>query len=446
MSKMKTLAVVIADDYRRADSSALSQERARAALPFAGKYRIIDFALSNCANSGILTIGIAVQHNPCSLSDHVRAGQPWDLDRSFSGGVTLLQPYQRKVDSLEWYRGTADAIYQNLDFILDRGADTLLVSSSDCVHQMDYTSLLHHHRQSQADATICAVDGPVENASWSGTLTTDSNGRVMASPEGAFEPLNTLASIDVYAFQTDALAERLAEDAQLPDSDHDLGKDVLPRMLAMGDRIYAYRFAGYWADVSTVQAYWEANMALLAPDRLLNLSDSQWNIHTRGEKRPPTNIFPGAAVFNSLISDGCVIEGQVENSVLSPGVRIGANAVVRDSVVLNDCQVGAGAVVERAVLDENVIVGLGSYIGFGLDYAPDHRQLGHINNNLTFVGPNTHLPAGLWVSRECVIDGDLGEDDFSVDLIVSSRHADLQLHNSVFIDPQCVLATAPALC
>jgi glucose-1-phosphate adenylyltransferase len=446
VSEMNTLAIVIADDYRRENSSALSQERATAALPFAGKYRVIDFALSNCANSGILTIGIAVQHNPGSLSDHVRAGQPWDLDRSFSGGITLLQPYQYKADSLEWYRGTADAIYQNLDFILDHGADTLLVSSSDYIHQMDYRSLLHHHHQSQADATICAVDVPVEKASWAGTLTTDSNGRVVKSQEGAFGSLSTLTPINVYVFQTDVLVQRLTQDAQLPDSDHDLGKDVLPRMLAMGDRLYAYRFTGYWADVGTVQAYWEANMDFLSPDPLLNLSDSQWHILTRSEKRPPTNIFPGAAVFNSLISDGCVIKGQVENSVLSPGVRVGANAVVRDSVVLNDCRIGAGAVVERAILDENVAVGPGSYIGFGLDYASDHRPPRHTDNSLTFVGPNTHLPAGLWVSRECIIDGDLAEDDFSADLIVSSRHADLQLSNSVFIDPDCVLATAPALC
>jgi glucose-1-phosphate adenylyltransferase len=286
----------------------------------------------------------------------------------------------------------------------------------------------------------------VAKASSASTLTTDSNGRVVRSQEGAFGSPSTLAPINVYVFQIHVLVERLTQDAQLPGSDHDLGKDVLPRMLALGDRLYAYRFSGYWADVGTVQAYWEANMDFLSPDPLLNLSDPQWNILTRSEKRPPTNFFPGAAVFNSLISDGCVIKGQVENSVLSPGVRVGANAVVRDSVVLHDCKIGAGAVVERAILDENVVVGLGSYIGFGLDYASDHRLPGHTNSNLTFVGPNTHLPAGLWVSRECIIDGDLAEDDFSADLIVSSRHADLQLSNSVFIDPNCVLATAPALC
>lgn len=430
---MDTLAVIMAGDRGRR-LSVLSQQRAKAAVPFAGKYRIIDFALSNCANSGILSVGILVQYQPHSLNDHIRTGQPWDLNRRLTGGVTLLQPYQRHSGSLDWYRGTADALYQNLDFILEHQADTVLVLSSDCVYKMDYTPLLHYHQQHQADATICAIDAPLSQASQPGILTTDGNSRAVTFRNKPSRSLNSLACMGIYVFQTDVLMQRLNQDAQQLDSDHDLGKNVLPRMLALGDQIHIYRFEGRWADVQTVQTYWQANMDLLSPDPSLNLLDSQWSIHTRSEKRPPANICSGAAVSNSLINDGCIIKGRVESSILSPGVHVGIDAVVRDSVVLNDCKIGAGAVVERAILDKNVVIGKGSYIGFDLDYVSDHYPPGKTDNGLTLVGKNTRLPAGLWVSRECVIDSDLTESDFATDFVVSSRHADLQRRNNVFVD------------
>jgi len=338
---MKTRAIVMAGG-RGTRLSILSQKRVKPAVPFAGKYRIIDFVLSNCVNSGIFDVGILTQYRPHSLHDHIRAGRPWDLDRELSGGVTLLQPYERESGALDWYQGTADAVYQNLNFVRRHETDTVLILSGDHVYKMDYNPLLRYHEETQADVTICVIDVPLEETFRFGLLVTDEEGRVIEFQEKPLKPRSTLASMGVYVFRTKVLTQRLSEDARLPGSTHDFGEDVLPRMLALGDRLYAYPFEGYWVDVGTVQAYWEANMDLLLADPPLHLSDRKWVIHTRSEERPPVNIRTGAAVSHSLITDGCVIEGRVEYSVLSPGVRVGAGAVVRDSIILTDCRIEPG--------------------------------------------------------------------------------------------------------
>jgi glucose-1-phosphate adenylyltransferase len=408
--------------------SILSQKRVKPAVPFAGKYRLIDFVLSNCVNSGVFTVGILTQYRPHSLHDHIRAGRPWDLDRELTGGVTLLQPFQRDTGSPDWYQGTADAVYQNLNFILRQNTDTVLVLGGDHVYKMDYNSLLRFHQEKQADATVCVVDVPLEETSRFGILVTSEDGRVIEFQEKPRKPRSTLASMGFYVFQTEALAQRLTEDARLPDSTHDFGKDVLPRMLAQGDRLYAYPFKGYWVDVGTVQAYWEANMDLLLADPPLNLTDRRWIIHTRSEERPPVNIRIGAAVAHSLITDGCVIEGRVEYSVLSPGVRVRAGAVVRDSIILTDCDIGAGATVDRAILDKNVAVGDGALIGSGMDYTLNHLDPS-LSTGVTLVGKNTCLPAGLRVGRNCVIYSDLTEDDFLTDFTASGTNVGFRPSN-----------------
>ena len=408
--------------------SILSQKRVKPAVPFAGKYRIVDFVLSNCVNSGIFTVGILTQYRPHSLNDHIRAGRPWDLDRELTGGVTLLQPFQRDAGSPDWYHSTADAVHQNVNFVLRQKTDTVLVLSGDHVYKMDYNPLLHYHREKQADATVCVIDVPLEEASRFGILVTDDDGRVVEFQEKPRKPRSTLASMGIYVFQSEALAQRLTEDARLSDSTHDFGKDVLPRMLTLGDRLYAYPFTGYWMDVGTVQAYWEANMDLLLADQPLNLMDRNWVIHTRSEERPPVNIRIGATVAHSLITDGCIIEGRVEYSVLSPGVRVRAGAVIRDSIILTDCEIGTGATVDRTILDKNVVVGEGAQIGFGIDYTPNH--LDHsLSTGITLVGKNSRLPAGLRVGRNCVIYSDLTEDDFPSDFIASGLDVGFQPPN-----------------
>jgi len=420
-STMKTRAIVMAGG-RGTRLSILSQKRVKPAVPFAGKYRIIDFVLSNCVNSGIFDVGILTQYRPHSLNDHIRAGRPWDLDRELSGGVTLLQPYERERGALDWYQGTADAVYQNLNFVRRYETDTVLILSGDHVYKMDYNPLLRYHEETQADVTICAIDVPLEEASRFGLLVTDEEERVLEFQEKPLKPRTTLASMGIYVFRTEVLAQRLSEDTRLPDSTHDFGEDVLPHMLALGDRLYAYPFEGYWVDVGTVQAYWEANMDLLLADPPLQLLDRKWVIHTRSEERPPVNIRTGATVSHSLITDGCVIEGRVEYSVLSPGVRVGAGAVVRDSIILTDCRIEPGAIVDRAIVDKNVVVGEGAHIGFGTDYTANRLDPQGLNTGITLVGKNTCLPAGLRVGRNCVIYSDLIQEDFVTDFVASGQN------------------------
>jgi glucose-1-phosphate adenylyltransferase len=344
--------------------------------------------------TSIFSIGILTQYWPSVLDQHVRAGRPWDLDRELSGGIRLLPPYQKNAGFADWYHGTADAVYQNLDFIRHHKPDTVVVLLGDYIYKMDYGPLLHCHQQHAADVTICTHGTPPVNASGFGVPVTDDSGRVVEFQEKPRKPHSNAAFTGIYVFQTDALVQRLIQDAGLPDSTHDLCRDVLPSMLALGDRVYAYPFAGYWTGANTVQAYWEANMALLLSDPPLDLSVSHWVIRTRSEERAPAHIRPGGVVSNSLITDGCDIAGQVEHSVLSPGVRVGPGAVVRDSIVFCDCEIGSGAIVARAILDENVIVGENVQIGLGEECTLDRAYPIGQNTGITMVGIGAHLPAG----------------------------------------------------
>ncbi len=395
--------------------SILSQKRAKPAVPFAGKYRIIDFTLSNCVNSGIYTVGVLTQYRPRSLNDHIRNGRPWDLDR-MTGGVTLLQPYLGRSDS-DWYQGTADAIRQNFDFVRRPRPENALILAGDHVYKMDYDLLINFHREHEADCTIATQRVTLEEATRMGVMSVDEDYQVVEFQEKPGQPKGTLASMGIYVFDLDVLGEVLSQDSADPESDRDFGKNVIPRLLESGARVYAFPFKGYWVDVGTIQAYWEAHMDLLADSPSLDLLDRDWIVHTRSEERPPVNIRTGATVSHSLITDGCVIEGTVEYSVLSPGVRIERGAVVRYSILLTDTVVRAGAMVDRCIIDKQVVVGPGTHVGWGSDYTIN--PLGNLTTGITLVGKNARLPTGLRVGRNCVLVGDLQENDFLSETVPS---------------------------
>jgi len=395
--------------------SILSQKRAKPAVPFAGKYRIIDFTLSNCVNSGIYQVGIATQYRPRSLHDHIHSGRPWDLDRA-TGGVTLLQPYLGRSGS-DWYQGTADAVYQNFDFVRRPRPENVLILAGDHVYKLDYDLLINFHREHNAECTVAVRRVPLDDASRFGVMEVNEVDRITQFDEKPRAPKSTLVSMGIYVFQLDALRQALQDDLEDPSSERDFGKDIIPRMLAQGKRLYAYPYDGYWVDVGTVYAYWEAHMELLSDAPPLNLIDRDWIIHTRSEERPPVNIRTGATVSHSLITDGCVIEGSVEFSVLSPGVRVQRGGVVRHSIVMTDTVIEAGAVVDRCIVDKQVKVGKGAYLGWGKDYSIN--TLGNLSTGITLVGKNTQLPPDLRVGRNCILVSDLEEDDFTSQTVAS---------------------------
>ncbi len=424
---MHTLAMILAGGAG-SRLSVLTQKRTKPAVPFAGKYRIIDFTLSNCANSGIFTAGICTQYRPRSLNDHIRSGRPWDLDRA-AGGVTLLQPYVDRQGS-DWYQGTADAIYQNLDFIHHYHPDVVLVLAGDHIYKMDYDVMITFHLEHGADLTVATLRVPPDETHRFGVLETDGEHRVRGFAEKPAQPRGTLASMGIYVFNADVLREALKADHVCAGSCHDFGGDIIPQMIETY-LVYAFPHHGYWVDVGTIEAYWQAHMDLLGNHPPLDLLDREWVIHTRSEERPPVNIRSGATVARSLITDGCTIEGTVEHSVLSPGVVVQQGALVRHSVVMTDAVIEQGAVVDHAILDKRVHVGTGSQIGWSSDPSPDTTDSEHaagpainvrgrttnvrgrtINvRGITVVGKNTPIPPHVRIGRNCTIAADLARDD-----------------------------------
>jgi len=404
--------------------SLLSQKRAKPAVPFAGKYRIIDFALSNCVNSGIVDVAVLTQYRPHSLHDHIGIGKPWDLDRQ-QGGIRLLQPYIGRKES-DWYQGTADAVYQNLDFIMESRCDYVLILAGDHIYRMDYGPMIAFHQQRGADVTLGAVVVPLQEGYRFGILETDAEGRVLSFEEKPKEPRGTLGSMGIYVFDRDTLASVLIEDARAaetggPPTQHDFGRNIIPTMVARSERVYAYPFTGYWQDVGTVHSYWETHMELLGDRPAFDLYDPSWVIHTRSEERPPARIGSRAQIVKSLISHGCIIKGQVEHSVLSPGVVVEEGAVVRDSIVLFDTVIGAGSVIDQAILDKEVVVGKHCQIGYGDDMTPNRLETSRLNSGITLIGKRTHLPDNLKVGHNCKIGTDLRPEDFASDTLASGE-------------------------
>lgn len=388
--------------------SVLSQQRAKPAVPFAGKYRIIDFTLSNCVNSGIYSVAVLTQYLPHSLNDHIGSGKPWDLDR-MRGGVRLLQPYQGR-DSGDWYRGTADAVYQNLPFLEDLRSDVMLVLSGDHIYKMDYRQMVQFHEERRADATVAVMEVPITEAHRFGTMITAPDGRVIEFDEKPKHPRSNLISMGVYVFERDLLARRLEEDAVLR-TERDFGRNVIPRMVEL-DRVYAYRFQGYWQDVGTIRSYWESNLQLLDDPPPFNLYDPHWVIHTRSEERPPARLGEQARVIRSLISHGCIIDGTVERSVLSPGVVVERGAYVRDSILMTDTVVGRDARIERCILDKRVQVGAGAVLGVGDPSIPNQREPTRLDSGITVIGKGARVPPGIRVGCNVKIAPGVLESDF----------------------------------
>ena len=387
----------------------LSEKRAKPSVPFGGKYRIIDFTISNCVNSHIFDVAILTQYQPHSLNEHIGIGKPWDLDRA-RGGVRLLQPYQAR-GSQGWYRGTADAVYQNVDYLLHGDADLALILSGDHIYKMNYQDMIAYHEEKGADLTVAVMNVPLDETDRFGIMTTNKNGRITEFHE---KPKNrdkgTLASMGIYIFNVDRLIDRLNEGHER-EANLDFGKHVIPGMIEQ-DKVYAYQFEGYWVDVGTVEAYWSTSLALCDPDSPLNLWDTSWLIRTRSQERPPVKCSAQGQVVNSLVSNGCTIHGRVERSVLSPGVYVSPGAVVRESVIMNDIWIGPGAVVERAVVDKQVVIGPGVHLGSGDDMSPNHQMPDKLDTGITVVGKSAHIAGGMTIGRNVLIQADVEERDF----------------------------------
>src|SRR5207342_2381989 len=410
----RTMAVILAGGEGER-LSILSQERAKPAVPFSGKYRIIDFTLSNCVNSDIDDVVVLTQYNPRSLNDHIGLGRPWDLDRN-RGGVKLLQPYIERGKVAEWYRGTADAVLRNINVIEHDTADIVLVLAGDHIYKMDYQPFVAAHRRHRADVTIAVRRVPLAEATRMGILALDENDRVTEWQEKPKQPKSDLASMGVYVFSKKTLRRWLSEDRV------DFGANVIPAMLDAGARVFGYRYNGYWQDVGTIQSFWETNMALLDDNPELDLYDKDWVIHTRSEERAPAKVGPTAQVHKSLISHGCVISGTGVNSVLSPGVRVDVGAVVRDSIVMFDSVLRAGAVVDRAILDKEVVVGQGAIVGEGpYDGPPNKQEPGRLNTGITVVGKQSIVPRGTRLGRNVKIGAGVRSSDFTKRVVPSGE-------------------------
>lgn len=388
--------------------SVLTARRSEAALPFAGKYRIIDFSLSNCVNSDIFDVAVLTQYQPRSLNEHIGVGRPWDLDRT-TGGVRLLQPYQStRGERGAWQEGTADALRFNLD--IARHAEDVLVLAGDHIYKMDYRPMLRLHHECRADLTLAVRTVPAFETYRYGMVAVDPDGRVVDFEEKPRRTTSTLASMGVYIFKRTALLECLADVAGR--KAHDLGKDIIPALVRSA-QVHAYRFHGYWADVGTVQAYYEANMALLAETPALDLYDPARPIYTRSEERPAVFLGAEARAQGNLLCDGCRIEGTVIRSIISPGVYVAPGATVRDSIVMTDAVIAAGAEVDRAILDKRVQVGAGAKVGWGEDNTPNARWPERLNTGLTLVGKDAAIPAGCTVGRNVVIHPKVAAKDFA---------------------------------
>lgn len=344
---------------------ALTAHVAKPAVSFGGKYKIIDFVLSNCTNSGLDTVGVLTQYKPLDLNAHIGNGAPWDLDVR-RGGISLLPPYMRKT-SAQWYHGTANAVYQNLEYLEQYQPEYVLILSGDHIYKMDYSDMLIHHKKKGAELTVAVIDVPKEEAKRFGILNINGDRRILDFEEKPRQPKSTLASMGVYIFNYDVLKRVLKEDEQKEKSAHDFGKNIIPSMLESGISLYAYPFAGYWKDIGTPESIWQANMDLLSPENPLELYGNDWQIYTRPNDLPPHYISYDAKVEQSIISQGCTIHGTVKRSVLFPGVTVEKDAIVEDSVVMSDCVISSFSHVKKAIVCEQIKIQPGICVGNGTE-------------------------------------------------------------------------------
>lgn len=403
----KVLAVILAGGEGRR-LSVLTEKRAKPAVPFGGKYRIIDFTLSNCVNSGINKVAVIPQYNPRSLARHIGVGKAWDLDRTI-GGITLLHPYISTNGEMHWYEGTASAVYHNLRFIKDSRAEQVLVLSGDHVYTMHYEHMIDFHRRQRADITIAVTEVPWSEATRFGIVTLDSEGRVVAFEEKPQQPKSNLASMGIYAFEMEILCQVL-KDAHWRGL-RDFGSQVIPEAVNK-HKVYGYKYQGYWRDVGTIEAYWQSNMDLVVDLPPFNLYEPESMIRTTFIDMPPVKLGPRAQVTRSLVTNGCIINGRVFSSVLSPRVYVEEGAQVIDSIIFDDTFIARDAIVHRCIIDKECRIGEGCHIGYGDDYTSNKEEPDVLNCGITVVGKGARLPPGLKVGRNCKIDSEVTERDF----------------------------------
>ncbi len=394
----------------------LTSKVAKPAVAFGGKYRIIDFPLSNCINSGVDTVGVLTQYQPLRLNTHIGIGIPWDLDRNI-GGVTVLPPYEKSSNS-EWYTGTANAIYQNLEYMESYNPEYVLILSGDHIYKMDYEVMLDFHKANNAEVTIAVMPVPIEEASRFGIMIADENHRITEFEEKPEHPRSNLASMGIYIFNWKTLKEALIAMADQPALD--FGKHVIPYCHEKGAPLYAYEFTGYWKDVGTLRSYWEANMELIDIVPEFNLYEEYWKIYTKSEIQPPDYIAGDSVVERSIIGEGSDIYGEVYNSVIGCGVTIGKGTVIRDSIIMNQTQIGEGCEINKAIIAENVVVGNQVKLGVGEETENDTAP--HIyNHGLVTIGEKSVIPDGISVGKNSVISGVTAAADYEDSQLASGK-------------------------
>lgn len=387
----------------------LTQTTAKPAVPYGGKFRIIDFPLSNCINSGIDTVGVFTQYQPLELNAHIGIGKPWDLDRN-NGGVTILSPYL-KADSGEWFKGTANAVYQNIHYIDKLSPKYVIILSGDHIYKMDYAKMLEAHKKNEADATISVFEVPIEEASRFGIMNTDETNKIYEFEEKPKHPKNNLASMGVYIFTWDILRKYLVRDNKDPNSDNDFGKNIIPLMLSEGCNMYAYEFAGYWKDVGTIQAYWESNMDLIERVPDFNLFEREWKIFTTNPVKPAHFIGLTGSAKKSIIAEGCLIYGTVKNSVIFPGVYVAEGAVIEDSIIMSNTVIKENVHIKKSILCENVIVGENAKVGYG-ELVVNEDKPAIYYSGISVIGESSHVPENAELGQNVVIDRDVSNEDY----------------------------------
>lgn len=380
----------------------LTRKIAKPAVPYGGKYRIIDFPLSNCANSGIDAVGVLTQYQPLVLNEYIGSGKPWDLD-SMNGGVQVLSPYQRSRGA-DWYKGTANAIYQNMNYIERYNPDYVIILSGDHIYKMDYSKMVAYHKENEADCSIAVIDVPISEASRFGILNTNPDNTIYEFDEKPKVPKSTKASMGIYVFNWSKLKKYLIEDANDSKSSNDFGKDILPKMLEAGEKMVAYNFSGYWKDVGTIESLWEANIDLLDPKVTLDLSDESWKIYSNNPVMPPQYIADGARVQNSLVADGCNIYGTVDLSVVFAGAYIGSGAVIKDSIIMPGARIEEGAVIQYAIISENTVIGKNAIIGERPENTKEKEEWG-----IAVVGDNLNIGPDVKILPKQMIDRNIPE-------------------------------------
>ena len=407
MIKKEMIAMLLAGGGQGSRLGVLTSKMAKPAVAFGGKYRIIDFPLSNCINSGIDTVGVLTQYQPLRLNTHIGIGIPWDLDRNV-GGVTVLPPYEKSTNS-EWYTGTANAIYQNLEYMEQYNPDYVLILSGDHIYKMDYKIMLDYHKANNADITIAAMPVPIEEAKRFGIVVTDDDNRITEFEEKPENPKSNLASMGIYIFSWKVLKNALI--ALKDQNECDFGKHVIPYCFENNKRLFAYEYNGYWKDVGTLNSYWEANMELIDIIPVFNLYEEFWKIYTRTDAIPPQYISSDAFIEKSIIGDGSEIYGKVYNSVIGSGVVIEEGAVVRDSIIMQDTVIGKNTSVEKAIIAEEVVIGDNVEIGVG-EEAENVLKPKIYNSGLVTIGECTVIPDGVKIGKNTAVSGETKPEDY----------------------------------